>query len=829
MDVPSLFPADHYTNTGLAAFELFQDLKGPSELFKTFKVCTAEASADAGCSSHYCEVDQINKVEPDKCSCYYKPKPSTSTRHCSAVARFAGLTSEDKRFVQDYFWPWVQRELGTQVGGGANKVPVIGPVPTPPLLMEDWATGAILTEEQMSAALPASENSSTSRMPSWDDSCLQLFCYCNENQCSQPDSSWRSLGSVSTALPSLATDDESDSPSLPVGGASADPDASANQISTFPEEPMATGPTLTPQGLNTSSYVFVIVGLRNSGNDDVREWDPVFDTRQPSAQRSIYGLCEGVAPSLGIVSRHCWITGFKRLVKSRGGRFPVLVEEFDDWFAEYGAPSQPGTEGEYFWREADGRVRGFYAAFGVVAPPKDDREKLSRFKQEWSGYIGARQGMASASASSPWFASALFADIELQDCMDSSMQFVVGTIFAGTLLAVFLLTWSFGLVAAVVLTLAVALLLFRAVVLGLFSSQDYFSSLGPLEMVSLTAFLSMVATPLLRVAAQYPLAFDGPGDPPVDMLKQHPAEEYQHLFAHGRSVSVVEQGAAPHPGTAPSHHLARPGGPNIVRPSVQMSNLLNMRAQGGLTPGHLHIGPFLSVEKDEADDRPKDHYPLQKEVQVQLPALAELNILASNAEEQELWMGAATAERCNRTAAALGSVFEVLLTNAIVMLFSSLALLPFGMTALVQIGITFLFAALIVPILGLGLFPAVLLLGAAPTKTWRLALLRFTSSSQKLAQDGIPARSGENDDDEEVPGWKSPAERHREHLEEEKRSAAQVLFPWECVKKFHEEKRSKGEQALKRLRNLSNRGAAGEEPGEQAERPPQPYVIPCTN
>lgn len=483
---------------------------------------------------------------------------------CSAVARIAGLKS-DANFPQSEFWKWAEGILGTILGDGNSQV--LEPQRMGGIEMQDWQTGDFKVSNQFSLGLKIANDD----VPKFEDACVSLLCYCGISPC-KVSGDWVDFGQFSTktmkSVPIASTTERR----LATGHLSTETERSVPFATTT--EPLderhsvADGQeelqrrTLPPSGpslfldhrrltiergilwnalqkeQDTTAVINIIWGLKQSDEIPFRtstsdlKFNTSFEMEDPWMQRSMAGFCEGVSPELRIVSTECWVLDFKRWLAGQGHTFPVRPSEFNDRFFQFtvnrvtyqksasnvaGGAAIGGNNGyDYFWLAESGRIRGTFASFKVDAPRPDERLSIQDLMSAWTAYLESRNDMYVSKrgglrrkGQDAWMASTLFSQSQTTEIVESSCWLAVGTLMGVGMLMTFVITCSLGITLAVVITLALSLCTFATFWMG--AGNHGISSM---EIVSLSVFLSGLATPLLRVASAYAYARDRPHMPP---------------------------------------------------------------------------------------------------------------------------------------------------------------------------------------------------------------------------------------------------------------------------------------------------------------------------
>lgn len=561
---PPLFPAGHRSREGPKVREIFgqmpRNLEAPENTLTSARKCTPEAFDNATCSWYKCEVDQKIMPEYGRCLCKHRwgasaltteppttttlvqttstvspssgsttlPASITPTGSCSAVARIAGV-ADYNAFPQGTFWKWAESALGMTLGDGNNQV--LEPQQIGSIEMEDWRTGKMKVSSQFSIGLKLAAQD----MPQIEDACVSLMCYCDVSPCDL-GVDWQSTGQVkytdrtqTTTEPDRRLQQQAKSflerRILPLSGAHL-----------FYDYRRLAGGSDATVDMNMQS-IHIIWGLTKTDEIPFRttnselKFDKGFKMEDPWTQRSISGLCDGVAPDLLIVASQCWILDFKRWVTGNGELFPVASDLFYSRFFQWtvyrysyleaasnveGGGAGGGWGYDYFWLAESGILTGTFATFKVAAPAAKLRKETKEFMTRWSAYIDKRNKIADAvdRNSAAWIASPLFAQSQTTEIVRASTYLAVGSMLGVACFMTMVLTCSLGITVAILTTLILALFTFGTFWTGV-GNRD----IGSMEIVSLSVFLSGLATSLIRVATAYAYARDRP-HLPLDMMLQ---------------------------------------------------------------------------------------------------------------------------------------------------------------------------------------------------------------------------------------------------------------------------------------------------------------------
>jgi len=240
-------------------------------------------------------------------------------------------------------------------------------------------------------------------------------------------------------------------------------------------------------------------------------FDPAYLAESLAAQRAALAVCQGTHPALNIRSRSCWPIEFREWLALRGMRYPVPAEEFygllSSFFEQRGQGTKVAVDGDRFWLDQSGKLRGFSSTFKAVVP-EDPGEREAFFKA-WSDYIAMRNSMVPPKAGQVWAVLPAAVLAEEVSAIRSNAVWSM-CVFVG-IVAFFALvcTCSKGIAAAVVLALSFALLFFGVLLTGLAGQGA-----GTLEVLMVVAYLACLAVPVLRMAMQYARTREGPGPEP---------------------------------------------------------------------------------------------------------------------------------------------------------------------------------------------------------------------------------------------------------------------------------------------------------------------------
>lgn len=732
-DTPELFHAGHRLRVAPKVRELFGsgELVGvsgaPSPTLRFARKCAPDAYDELECSWYKCEMDENTKIEKGTCSCLKQTAgEDRGIRQCGAVARFANLPLGSDAFAKVSFWRWAEEELKVLIVNNSVSAWKMGA-----LEMESWATGKVTTEQQLVVKTHAADG----QAPLWEDACLRMLCYCGPNQC-KLDDTWKPFGTPEIVAPDRRLEYLS--------------------RSTFQTSALRNGE-------DDHYEIYTVWGLRQTDEIPRKYVKQHFDfsnfgIQSPWVQRSVFGFCSGLPPRLGVVERRCWILDFKRWLVSRGERFPVHSEVFYNRFHHFVAHyaslqlEQPGRDSyNYFWLNNSGAILGCYAMF------KGHTENMGRTEADWEEYLKFRNEYAypaafAEGAHRAWLVSPQFAASEAERAVKEAAVNMVSLQFVTLTFVTLFLSWSPGLTAATVLISAITLGILVGIGVGL-GRRDF----GAMEVTALATFMSILITPLIRVAHQYTLARDGPGDDPHD--QSHEATDSSIGFApRNANITFHEELQlaiqSPRPEEeeylvdnsllrAKTCGLAYRLSPNLKDKDHNAHGYQGLAPWGSTVVGRrtkcgewLKVGNrFLPMELNdnrvltwqEREKPPERVFSPESSESGPDTCMEDLKVsIFGPYDVVKIWSGATFEERKRRSLTAVKRASHTVLGASLAGVVAGLGLVPMRMQALGRIGLASLCASVTVPTAALGLLPMLAMVNVVgPSRVRRRAFAEF--------------------------------------------------------------------------------------------------------
>lgn len=560
--MPELFNEGSSVPEGRFVTELFAQTTNTMEIIRSVprrgEQCRVDAPDAAQCLWSYCNTNTLlGPAAEGSCHCYTQAGPGDGGTNCGAAARLWFRRGEVPAPFLERFWPWLQGEVGKDLGKGGPQAASAWNNSGSFVEMSDWTSGDSFLNVQVSGGLPDASGA----VPRFEDACLQALCFCGEQICSLTSSDWTQHTAVNTggrrlnaSEPGLGLEPASTAAaaaSAASAGAAGSGRREASALVVAPGGGRSLGAVgaeawrrprngqlaatrFGGRALAASDLVEIHAtwGFAWAKNKDIHgmiipykkglyrpAFNPKFQLANPWAQRTIMAFCEGYAPDMRIQTVQCWAQDFRRWLAQRRLRYPLRQSLFYNelrQFLEYIGEKLPlGEDYNYFWPDERGAVGATYVSFQVARPSKENEASFDAAWHDFAvlrDHIGKLHGMTNATVIMPW---------RVDEWQSVGIQVIayrmVWWILGAAAVSVLLITGSPGLAMAVVASLGMSILYVVVIVVRFMGAN-----VGLLEVVGLCAFLSYLLPPLIGTATQYayacPSADDvyGSGSPLAD-------------------------------------------------------------------------------------------------------------------------------------------------------------------------------------------------------------------------------------------------------------------------------------------------------------------------
>jgi len=220
---------------------------------------------------------------------------------------------------------------------------------------------------------------------------------------------------------------------------------------------------------------------------------------QPWAQRNMFSFCTSLPEELQVTSRRCWIEDFRRYVISKGLRFPLPRDLFDEEVGVFSITRLTGRSSsrDYLWTRG-GQVKASFMSFTIDVHRFSATALALEHQRKWDAYLDRYNAEASRFARDAWHTSSLWVRAEAQNELISSTVNTLIIVVILAFLGMVVFTHNAGLSLLVVLAT-------MGVVSGLFFFITVVMSwaIGPIEVIGLIVFIGYAVTYSLHIAHRY--------------------------------------------------------------------------------------------------------------------------------------------------------------------------------------------------------------------------------------------------------------------------------------------------------------------------------------
>ncbi|CAK0808176.1 unnamed protein product [Prorocentrum cordatum] len=534
--VPALFPDDHNQVEGKRIIEAFetvgeveQEWSGVCPTQRVIKyVGEFDDTISSACTMYWCDATE-DATQDGEGVCYlsptywngaaqvYLPPDGDSNLNCDSL----DVTS---RFQLRHGWQAsaeVVREA-FQAAAARTASNVVLPQDQSlnigtavPVVLEDWASGAVSTEDLYEATAEFGGSASTGSGCQVNMVCFVGGRTCKPSQLEQQG--WQLLGQFHN----FSED----------GRRLAATEFPAAEL--LQEAPPSLGPPpailAAPRSLSTSLVrnpfdVAVVFGIRAplstplvGAPKETWSFDPDFEPGDPWAQRSMLKVCTQLPNNLLVISAQdsdsnkprCWIDSFREFQEASHKPFPS--RDFDtDVFDWWGYNKDLGEKNTWFQLESDGsrsvsKMKACTMQFFINL----DRDSVSASKalghmKLWDEFLAGLNGAASLTANRAWHTASVWVRAEAEEAIISSTVEIIVIACVCAWFGVLIFTQDpvlamqvTGLVVIIILGLA----FFMICMMGW--------AVGAIEVISLVVFVGYSVTYSLHVAHNYSEAQQG--------------------------------------------------------------------------------------------------------------------------------------------------------------------------------------------------------------------------------------------------------------------------------------------------------------------------------
>lgn len=440
------------------------------------KVCKGDAewgtfSTTYDCDLFWCDADSTTSTTDD---CWYSEISSSSGAGVSSLTSCASVsfnarvaspgrpeTAETDTALQS-----MAAALGSDRYLYSNNSVAIRELKT--LVVESWSTGTVVTSRffrlgSVAVALSAHVNGT--------EACsVQVVCSWNVPACTF--TGYTALGSFAPTSRRL--------------------EATSRQLQ------MVSSPTVPT---NKQIDITVVWGIRApktipllGPNAERWSYDPHFQMSNPWAQRAVMAMCEDEPPAeLLIFRRRCFIQDLRSRLRLDSRRFPS--RNFYNEVSYYSVTSLPMQE--QLWIVSDA-VAAVSLSFQVDFSYEARAENILSFKEKWDSFVDGLNAKAASTGNMAWHTAQAWVQAEAEVAIINStiLTIVVAALGGFGCMLIFTLDPLLALLVLLLVMAVVTSLAFFMVVIMAWT-------VGPIEVISLVAFVGYSVTYSLHVAHIY--------------------------------------------------------------------------------------------------------------------------------------------------------------------------------------------------------------------------------------------------------------------------------------------------------------------------------------
>lgn len=440
------------------------------------KVCKGDAewgsfSPTYDCDLFWCDADSTTSTTDD---CWYSEISSSSGAGVSSLTSCASVSfnarvaspSRPETAPTETALQSMAAALGSDRYLYSNNSVAISELKT--LVVESWSTGTVVTSRffrlgSVATTLSAHVNGTQACS-------VQVVCSWNVPACTF--TGYTALGSFAPSSRRLK--------------------ATSRQLQ------MVSSPTVPT---NKQIDITVVWGIRApktipllGPNAERWSYDPHFQMSNPWAQRAVMAMCEDEPPAeLLIFRRRCFIQDLRSRLRIDSRRFPS--RNFYNEVTYYSLTSLPMQE--QLWIVSDS-VAAVSLSFQVDFSYEAGAENILSFKEKWDTFVDGLNAKASSTGNMAWHTAQAWVQAEAEVAIINSTILTIVVAALG----------GFGCMLIFTLDPLLALLVLLLVI-GVVTSLAFFMvvimawTVGPIEVISLVAFVGYSVTYSLHVAHIY--------------------------------------------------------------------------------------------------------------------------------------------------------------------------------------------------------------------------------------------------------------------------------------------------------------------------------------